>query len=86
MLKRVIKYFERLGIATSVLFNVILGGPSNQTFSARNYAWKKDGKPNLVWLIDAMFFWEPDHSLLSWLFWIVRKDVIHEMSKEKTGG
>ena len=86
MLKRVIKYFERLGIAISVLFNVILGGPSNQTFSARNYAWKRDGKPNIVWFIDTIFFWEPDHSLLSWLFWIVRKDVIHEMSKEKTGG
>ena len=83
---KMIKYCERLGIALSVLFNVILGGPSNQTFSARNYAWKKAGKPNIVWLIDAIFFWEPDHSLLSWLFWIVRKDVIHEMSKENTNG
>ena len=49
------KYFLRVGIAISVLLNVILGGYSNQTFSARNYDWKKRGRPNLVFLIDGIF-------------------------------
>lgn len=68
--KLVFKYLERLGIALSVLLNVILGGSSNQTFSARNWAWKIQGKPNLVWLIDFLFLWfETDHCKKSWEFW-----------------
>jgi hypothetical protein len=45
-----------MGTALSILLNVILGGRSNQTFSARNYQRKLDGKPNLVWLIDKFSF------------------------------
>lgn len=70
------KYIKRIGIAISVLFNVFLGGESNQTFSARNYAWKKEGKPNLVWLIDFVakyVFKDPDHCLNSWVYWYTRK-------------
>ena len=69
------KYFQRIGIAISVLFNVILGGYSNQTFSARNYGWKRDGKPNLVWLIDIIFWFDMNHCMQSWSYWIVRKDL-----------
>ena len=47
------RYLGRLGIALSVLFNVLLGGPNNQTFSARNWARKRKNKLNLVWLIDT---------------------------------
>ena len=68
-------YFKRIGIAISVLFNVILGGYSNQTFSARNYNWKKQGKYNLVWLIDKIFFLDADHCMHSWSYWILRKDL-----------
>jgi hypothetical protein len=68
-------YFQRIGIALSVLFNVILGGYSNQTFSARNYNWKKQGKYNLVWLIDKIFFLDKDHCMHSWSYWILRKDL-----------
>ena len=68
--KKILKYFERLGIASSVLLNVILGGPSNQTFSARNWEWKVKGYPNLVWLIDFLALWfEKDHCKTSWEFW-----------------
>jgi hypothetical protein len=72
----IFKYFQRIGIAISVLFNVILGGYSNQTFSARNYGWKREGKPNLVWLIDVIFWFDPDHCLQSWTYWVVRKEHI----------
>ena len=47
-------YIGRICIALSVLLNVMLGGSSNQTFSARNYDWKRNGKPNLVFLIDGI--------------------------------
>lgn len=48
-------YLTRVGLALSVLFNVLLGGPSNQTFSARNWAWKREGKWHIVPVIDGMF-------------------------------
>jgi len=67
---KISKYLERIGIALSVLLNVILGGPSNQTFSARNWGWKLAGKPNLVWLIDFIFsLYEEDHCQISWRYW-----------------
>jgi hypothetical protein len=69
------KYLERVGIAFSIFLNVILGGYSNQTFSARNYAWKKEGRPNLVWLIDSIFWFDPDHCLDSWAYWYTRKNL-----------
>jgi hypothetical protein len=68
--KRLTKYLERVGIALSVLLNVLLGGPSNQTFSARNWGWKLEGYPNLVWLIDFLASkFEEDHCQHSWEFW-----------------
>lgn len=82
----VVRYFSRVGTALSVLLNVLLGGSSNQTLSARNYARKKEGKPNLVWLIDRLFFWEKDHCMISWLYWFLRKDVQYEMTKENKNG
>lgn len=74
-MQKVYKYIERVGIALSVLLNVLLGGYSNQTFSARNYGWKREGKPNLVWLIDILFWFDPNHCLDAWSYWIVRKDI-----------
>jgi hypothetical protein len=74
-MQKMIKYLQRVGIAVSVLFNVITGGHSNQSFSARNYAWKRDGKPNLVWLIDTIFWFDPDHCAQAWSYWVIRKDI-----------
>lgn len=74
-MQKVYKYIERVGIALSVLLNVLLGGYSNQTFSARNYGWKREGKPNLVWLIDTIFWFDPNHCLDAWTYWIIRKEI-----------
>lgn len=68
------KYLQRIGIAISVLFNVLLGGYSNQSFSARNYAWKRAEKPNLVWLIDSIFWFDKNHCMHCWLYWYTRKN------------
>ena len=65
------KYLERVGIALSVLVNVILGGASNQTFSARNWQWRKDHKPNLVWAIDMLL--GDGHCMVCWSKWMVRE-------------
>jgi hypothetical protein len=79
--KNLTNYLKRIGIALSVLFNVLMFGPSNQTFSARNYGWKRKGKFNLVPIIDFVakhVFREHSHCQLSWIYWRVRKDVIYD--------
>lgn len=65
------QYLKRVGVAFSVLLNVLLGGGSNQTFSARNHSWKRQGKFNLSRPIDFLF--GKDHCLMSWVYWASRK-------------
>jgi len=62
-------YLKRIVIAGSVLFNVLLGGHSNQTFSARQYELKRKKKINLVWLIDRIFRRDVEHCMMSWVYW-----------------
>lgn len=64
-------YLNRVLIAVSVLINVIAGGHSNQTFSARNWQWKKDGRFNIVWLIDKLL--GKNHCAECWVYWKVRE-------------
>ena len=72
--KKFLKYIKRVGIAASVLLNVILLGSSGQTFSARNYLWKKQGRLNIVWLIDHLIFWDNDHCFYSYVYWFTGKN------------
>ena len=65
------RYLTRILIALSVLTNVITGGSLNQTFSARNWEWKRNGRPNLVWLID--FIIGKDHCSFAWSYWKIRR-------------
>lgn len=65
------KYANRVFVATSVWINVVTGGASNQTFSARNWHWKKNNKFNLVWAID--FILGKDHCAECWIYWKVRE-------------
>jgi len=82
-LNYILIYIERVLIAVSILFNVLLGGPSNQTFSARNYRRKLDGKLNLVWLIDGIFFWDPDHCFHAWIYFKTTKNLRKKYIKNK---
>jgi len=63
-------YLKRVLKSLSILLNVVLGGPSNQTFSARNYQRKKSGKIHCTPLIDAIF--GKDHCVRSWMYWKVQ--------------
>lgn len=64
-----IRYLVRVGTVLSIAFNVIvLFGPSNQTTSARNWQWKREGKFNLVRLIDRVL--GKEHCLESWVYWV----------------
>ena len=66
-----VTYLVRIMIALSVLLNVILGGRLNQTFSARNWEWKRNGKTNLVRLLDALL--GDGHCSRAWAYWKVRR-------------
>jgi len=64
-------YLKRIGLKISRLLNTLLGGDSNQTFSARNYNWYVYDRYNLVWLIDYVF--GKGHCMRSWDIEIKRK-------------
>jgi hypothetical protein len=65
------KYIYRVGIALSMLFNVILGGEIGQTFSARQHEAKRNNKLNISRAIDAVC--GEAHCMRCWAFWKVRK-------------
>ena len=65
------RYVARVGVALSVLLNVVLGGASNQTFSARNWQRKKDNRTNMVWVIDKLI--GKGHCTECWVYWKVRE-------------
>lgn len=65
------KYLYRVCLALSVLLNVVMGGASNQTFSARNWQWKKEGRWNIVWMIDRIL--GKGHCVECWVWWKTRR-------------
>ena len=74
-------YALRIGIAISVLINVITGGELHQSFSARNHEWKRKGKMNVTWLIDLLFL-DNMHCLESWTYWVTRKENMRKKDEE----
>ena len=64
-------YWFRVITAISVLINVVLGGSNNQTFSARNWQWKRDKRFNIVWLIDVVL--GRGHCSECWVYWKTRR-------------
>ena len=66
------RYLDRVGTASSIFTNVVLGGASNQTLSARNWELKRQGQFNFVKVIDKLFWFEPNHCQISWVRWRIR--------------
>jgi len=54
----------------SIVFNRLLGGEVNQTFSTRNWVWKRQNKFNLVFVIDKVL--GQGHCMESWIKWIIK--------------
>ncbi len=65
--------------------NTLMGGSNNQTVSARQWKRKMEGKVNVCFLIDAFFWWEPDHCEDSWNKWNVIRNAMayYEEYREK---
>jgi hypothetical protein len=74
-----VRYFKVIGYTLSILFNAFLGGQYNQTFSARNWCWKRQGKFNLVFIIDAINI-EKDHCMMSYARWLFIERGIKEIN------
>ena len=69
-------YCYKLAIATSIFFNVLIGGKNNQTFSARNYQRKLDRQKNMCYSIDYIL--GNDHCLECWQRWCIIKQVLRD--------
>lgn len=95
---RIIKYFYDVLLTVSILINVISFGNMNQTFSARNYEWKRSKRLNLVWLIDGVFYYSgkvlnkifpklfsanKNHCLDAWVYWYTRKHCLDSFCTDK---
>ena len=76
MKNKIRTYFGRLGTAMSVLINVIFGGQSNQTISARNWESHRQGKFNISPLINLIYN-DQYHCVESWSYWKVRKSIVN---------
>ena len=74
-------YFKRIVIATSILFNVIIGGGLNQSFSAAQWERKRRGKWHVVWLLDAIFYKEIEHCMEAWVKWQIINTAINNRTK-----
>jgi len=68
------RYFTRVSIQFSCLLNALLGGSLNQTLSATQYQRRCNSQWNVVPIIDAVFWWEPNHCREAWSKW----RIIHE--------
>lgn len=73
-------YLNRVCIQTSILINVLFGGKLNQTVSATQHQRKRDGKANLSYIIDLLFWWDMEHCMEAWVKW----KVIHNAINTKT--
>ena len=60
-------YLFKVFTMLSCLLNVIMGGHAYQSFSVRNWDWKRRGKWHGVYLIDYVL--GKDHCLESWVTW-----------------
>lgn len=75
------QYFKNVGIGISILLNAVTGGNPYQTFCARSYENKKQGKFNLVNILD--YFLGDGHCMNDWVYWQIHKVRIEERKNKK---
>jgi hypothetical protein len=76
-------YLDRVGISISILVNVLFGGKSNQTISATQWQRNRDGKYNICWLIDRIFWFDSDHCMGAWVKWKIIHTAINKNTHYK---
>lgn len=59
----------------SMFVNMYLGGLDNQTIGANQYERHRDGRFNIVWLLDAIWYVVDgkDHCCIEWIDWNIPK-------------
>ena len=62
-------------IAIDQLFNTFIGGYADETISSYAHRKRLKGKPWLARLIDALFFWQPNHCKASYESEVLRKQL-----------
>ena len=81
MTKRKIKtYLFKVFLMISCLLNAAIGGKAYQSFSVRNWDWKRRGLFNLVTVIDYCL--GKDHCMESWVSWRIARDNTKKVRKE----
>ena len=73
-------YCIRVFTMTSCVFNALLGGVAYQSFSVRNWEWKRQRRYNIVFIIDKLL--GQGHCLNSWVSWKIARDNIKKLRKE----
>ena len=74
------RYLFNLFLSFSCVFNALLGGMPNQSFSTRNWEWKRQGRRNVVKYIDYLL--GDHHCLSSWVNWRLSTDYVKKYKKE----
>ena len=73
-------YLFKVFLMISCLLNAAIGGKAYQSFSVRNWDWKRRGLFNLVAVIDYCL--GKDHCMESWVSWRIARDNTKVVRKE----
>ena len=80
MEKKIKAYLFRILVMVSCLFNAFVFGKAYQSFSVRNWDWKRRNRYHVVPVID--FFLGKDHCMESWVTWRLARDKTRKVKKE----
>ena len=79
-IKKINLYLFRIFTMLSCVLNTILGGKAYQSFSVRNWEWKRQGRFNMVSIIDYIL--GDGHCMNSWVTWRIARDNVKKLQKE----
>jgi hypothetical protein len=67
------EYLLNNAISIDQFCNTLAGGSPDETLSARAYRLAQQGKPMPQAIINALFFWQPQHCYQAYMSEILRK-------------
>lgn len=81
-MQAIVTYLYINSVSLSIAFNTLLGGLPYQTFSARNWEWKRENKWNVCSLIDHLVQIEDEHCMHCWIRWKIGMYAVLNYEKE----